>query len=860
MGEAAGQRSRTRVRNRGRAPLRGLTPFRRSGRVRRAATVLIAAGLTLLSGSALAPAAQATEFQISPTAATSGPAQATAPTASDASAVSTTYPAVVSLVKIDPPVPVAGQKITITGTVKNGGSSTIQSLQVGLAVGSTRIDNRYTIASIAGQTTPQPNSDPQELPNVTTPQLGPLVAGATSTQFSITVNVNDLGLTASGVYELDVDATTGGPGSQPLGVARTFLPYDPSPGSAQPTQVATLWPLVDQPRVQAQVYHAGTTQPAGQAVLTEDDSLIQELGFGGRLGQLVTNGSSVTASPLKLSWVIDPDLIATVDSMRDGYQVVSDAQGSTTAATPECNCTRKGSQAGVTAAKQWLLQLQAALVGLNASQVIALPYADPDLATLAHHPNESAALVNELAAVGSASVPDLLQVDANESVAWPYQGYVDPQVVSLAQSLHDTTIVTNSESLPYGVSFTPNAARSLGNGTTAVVADSTISDIFSGDLTTQSAQTMAEQRFLAETLETTEEQPGVQRSILIQPPRDMSTSTADTLLASLQAAYAGKWIQPVSYGTVAAAKPTPGTNSTLAPYPASVRGNELPTLPDVNQVQADLDELQKIITPPDPYRAQFNAAILRSVSTEWRDQPQAGLDYQTNTQDYLTSLLNSVSILPKTNGVTLPGSNSATIPITVENNLPQTLTNLVVRLISESPNRLAVEGSGIQKVTNAGNTKPSYKFQVKAAANGKVKLVAQLFTTVDGELVPYNDLIGTNASIPFEVNVTQVSDGVIAVIAGGVLLVVLAGLRLYWKRRKDAALASGDSPDGPDSPAGPGDAPDDAPGDAPDGTTDGPQGTDEADGAPEPQADADEEAESGQPGGHDPENGVQSPV
>ncbi|QMU73479.1 DUF6049 family protein [Streptacidiphilus sp. P02-A3a] len=860
MGEAAGQRSRTRERNGGpallRAPVRA--SLRSPGRLRRAATVLAAAGLTLLSGSALAPAAQASEFRIGPATASASPARTAVTTASDVSAVGTTYPAVVSLVKIDPPVPVAGQKITITGTVKNGGSSTIQSLQVGLAVGTTKIANRYTISTIAGDTTPQP-SDAQELANVPTQQLGPLVAGATSPQFTITVNVNDLGLTAGGVYELDVDATSGGPGSQSLGVARTFLPYDPSPGTAQATQVATLWPLVDQPRVQAQVYHAGTTQSAGQAVLTEDDSLIQELGYGGRLNQLVTNGSSVTASPLKLTWVIDPDLIDTVNSMRNGYQVVSDAQGSVAAATPECNCTRKGSQAGVTAARQWLLQLQSALVGLNSSQVISLAYADPDLAALAHHPSESAALVSELAAVGSASVPDLLQVDANDSVAWPYRGYVDPQVVSLAQNLHDTQIVTNSDSLPYGVSFTPNAARSLGNGTTAVVADSTISDIFSGDLTTESEQTMAEQRFLAETLETTQEQPGVQRSILIQPPRDMSTSTADTLLASLQAAYAGKWIQPVSYGTVAAAKPTPDTNTTLAPYPASVRGNELPSLPDVSSIEADLNELQKIITPPDPYRAQFDAAILRSVSTQWRDQPQAGLDYQTNTQDYLTSLLNSVSILAKPTGVTLPGSNSATIPITVENNLPQTLTNLVVRLTSMMPNRLAVEGTGIQKVTNAGNTKPSYKFQVKAAANGKVKLVAKLFINVDGQLVPYNDLPTTLASIDFEVNVTQVSDGVIAVIAGGVLLVLLAGFRLYWKRRKDASLASGDSPDGPDGPNGPNDAPSGSD-DAPDGTTGGPPGTDDADEAPEPGADTDEEAESGQPGGHDPENGVQSPV
>ena len=848
MGEAARQRGRTssspkRAGNPGSARLRGLfrAPARGPGPVRRTVLVLLASGLTLLAGSTLAPAAQADALQVSSltTAAPSAPKTA-APTARDASAVNQTYPAVVSLKSIDPPIPVAGQKITITGTVKNSGNSTLPSVQVGLAVGS-RIGDRSAIASIAADTTPQPGLDAQELSNTPTQQLGPLVAGATSTQFTLTMDVNDLGLGADGVYELDVDATTAT--LQPLGVARTFLPFDPTPTSAQPVQVATLWPLVEQPKEQPQRYQTNAADLTGQAVLTDDD-LAQDLSPEGRLGQLVYQGSINPA--LRLSYVIDPDLITTVDEMRNGYRVVSTPQGNVGATTPECNCTKNGSDAGTAAAKQWMLTLQSALVGLGPQQIISLPYADPDLATLAHNPSASSAVVSELAAVGSASVPDLLQVKADDSVAWPYQGYTDAQVVALARSLHDTQIVANSTSLPYGVNYTPNAARSLGNGMTAVVADSNIADIFAGNLTTTSEQTMAEQQFLAETLQITQDQPGVQHSILVQPPRDMSASTADTLLAALQAAQAGKWIKPVSYGTVASAQPTPGLSSTLAPYPASVRRNELQTLPNVELIQADLNELQKIIAPPDPYRSQFDAAILRSVSTQWRDQQQAGEDYQQNTQQYLTNLLNSVSILTKPTGVTLPGSNSATIPITVENNLPQTLTNLVVRLTSLSPNRLAVEGTGVQKVTNAGNTKPSYKFQVKAAENGKVKLVAQLFTTVDGTMVPYNDIPETDASITFEVNVTQVSGGVIAVIAGGGLLVVLAGLRLYWKRRKNTALATGNGPDGPD--------------DSPDGTSGGPRGTDGTDGADAPSTGTDTEAESGQPRGHDPENGIQSPV
>ncbi|MBC3843350.1 hypothetical protein GXW82_33470 [Streptacidiphilus sp. 4-A2] len=252
-----------------------------------------------------------------------------------------------------------------------------------------------------------------------------------------------------------MDVTTGGSSPQSLGILRTFLSYYPSQ-SAKPTEVATLWPLVDQPRVQAQRYHtSGTSDQTGQAVLT-DDYLASELSPGGRLGQLLSNGSSAEYAQLKLSWVLDPDLITTVDAMRSGYRVVSDAQGSVSAATPDCNCTEKGSATGTAAAKEWLLNLQTTLANLGPQQIISLPYADPDLATLADHPSESSALVDELKQVGNASVPDLLQVTANDSVAWPYQGYTDPAVVSLARSLHDNQIVVTSDSLPYNpLTYTP---------------------------------------------------------------------------------------------------------------------------------------------------------------------------------------------------------------------------------------------------------------------------------------------------------------------------------------------------------------------------------------------------------------------
>ena len=69
------------------------------------------------------------------------------------------------------------------------------------------------------------------------------------------------------------------------------------------------------------------------------------------------------------------------------------------------------------------------------------------------------------------------------------------------------------------------------------------------------------------------------------------------------------------------------------------------------------------------------------------------------------------------------------------------------------------------------------KFTTTANANGPVPVYAQLYTE-DGE--PYGD------AVRFDVNVTEVTPAVMLVIAGGLLLLVLAGFRMYTQRKRAA--------------------------------------------------------------------------
>ena len=800
--------------------------------------MLLASGLTLASGTALAPAAGAAQYRIDRVEPAAGSPAGQPSGVTPASAVgtvragSTRYPVKVTLSAITPAVPSPTGKVTLRGTVTNTGGSTVSMLHVGVWVDPQPLGNRSDIASVAGLDSPQ-SGDPEEIAQLDK-DLGNLAPGATSPAFSLTVDIASLQLGADHVYQLAVDAqgsVSSAPYVHPLGIARTYLPLFSS-RSDKPTKIATLWPLVEAPRVQPQTY----TDAAGdeEAVFT-DDSLASDLGAEGRLGQLESIGADLGLSGLKPTWVIDPDLVTSVLKMTPKYRVVSrdDSQGVSTA----CDCTKAGT--GTAAATAWRNSLQTALSGLDAQQVIALPTADPDLASIAHNAPGSTTLKDavriadtDLGQVGL----NPLQVNASDNVAWPYQGYLDTSVVALARNVGDTRIVATGTSLPSpNLNYTPDAARSLGHGTTAVAADPTLSAIFAGDLSSPSAQTLAEQRFLAETLAITLEQPSNQRSILVQPPREMSASTAQVLAASLKAAVAGSWAVPASFGSVAAAKPSAGAGHTVpspASYPASARRTELGAgeLFAVSDTEDKLGELEKILVNPATVRSAFSSAILRSVSTQWRGKSALGDSYRDNAAAYLMSLYSKVSILPKPGGsITLSGSGSATIPITVQNDLAQGVINLEVELSSSNAARLSLgnqqfTSAAYRPVATGGGTKITIKFPVKAFANNKVQMMAQLYTTADHK--PYGQ------PISFSVDITKLPGGVIAVMAGGGLLVLLAGLRLYWKRKHGPAGGPGDDSD--DEPvADPGDG--------------GPDAADRADGPNGPEPDARNEQLAGHP-------------
>ncbi|MFD3696737.1 DUF6049 family protein [Streptomyces sp. NPDC058646] len=671
----------------------------------------------------------------------------------------------VQLDSMAPAAPVKGDTLTISGTVVNNSRETITDAHVGLRVGPALAD-RASIDEAAERNGFRAGTDPSEIDSAHAVKIASLPSKV-SQDFTLTVPVNKLELDKDGVYQLGVSVsgvTDSRPSEQVLGIKRTFLPWQPD-AAAKKSQLTYVWPLISRTRVTAE-----TGSDELQTPVFLDDSLAEELRPEGRLGQMVALGKE-----LPITWVIDPDLLFTVDAMTKGYRV----------RTPDGKTVQGKNKA---LAEQWLSSLEGAVQG---KKVVALPFADPDLASLAHHGKDVSGTLGQLRPAtdkAKQAVETVLHVPASTDFSWPVDGAIDPSIVNVATSAGAHNVLTRSDSLTEtgALGYTPSAARPIGAGTTAVVADAELSTAFEGDMLNAGNAVLAVQRFLAHSLALNLQKTDEQRSFVVAPQRTPSLSQAHSMAAAIRALQPGRWTQPGDLEAAAAAKPDPGA-ATQVPgagqYPEALRKQELPVsaFEKIRTTQNTLDHFKVILAAPDRVEIPFGNSTNREMSTSWRGRPdEAGL-YRDEVQDYLIGLTEKVKVIPKSDA-TLSG-HSATIPVSVQNSLVQDVHNLVLRVKSANPTRLMFGKSGEaeQEVTVQGGHSQTIKFTANATASGPVQVTAQLFT---------KDGVAYGKERTFTVEATEVTPTVMLVIAGGVLLLVLAGVKMYASRKRVAARAA----------------------------------------------------------------------
>ncbi|MFI6878348.1 DUF6049 family protein [Streptomyces sp. NPDC050400] len=697
------------------------------------------------------------------------PAHASAPSAATAAATGTTT-VDVAVNELSPGAPSESDTLTVKGRITNNGKQAVTGAHLALRVGTSYGGRSQIDADAKSSTGGTPSG--REIGGKYAKKVPTLAPGAQQ-DFTLSVPAKALQLGSEGVYQISValmGQTAAQPYLQTLGIQRSFLPWQPD-GTGPRTKTTVLWPLISSTHLTAET---GTNEE--QTPVFNDDSLAEQIGAGGRLQRMLELGSE-----LDVTWVIDPDLLASVDAMTESYKI-KEADGKLTSGKDQST------------AKAWLSELETAVQG---QKVVTLPFADPDLASLAHSGTKISGSLGHLKNATDAAektVDTILHVKPDTSYAWPADGAVDPDIVKVATSAGADKIIARSDSLRETgtLTYTPSAARPIGGGATAVVADARLSTAFQGDMTGAERSTLAVQEFLAQSL-MFDLQTDKQRSVVVAPQRMPTASQAQTMAEAVGILQSGTWSQPQSLAAAAKAKPDPGATTRVPrSYPAYLRKQELkpPAFEEIAATESDLENFKVILTDKSRVVTPFGRAMDREVSTSWRGRAGTATTFRDGVSSYLRGLTDQVMLIEKSE-VKLSG-RSATIPVSVQNNLWQDVDHLTLRLTSGNGTRLKINGETFQDqpVKISSGHSQSVKFTTTAKATGPVTVHAQLFTR-DG------DAYGQEVS--FQVDANEVTPTVMLVIAGGVLLLVLAGFRMYTQRKRaaadKAAKAGEDAPD-----------------------------------------------------------------
>ncbi|WP_327587102.1 DUF6049 family protein [Nonomuraea sp. NBC_00507] len=679
-----------------------------------------------------------------------GPMVAAAP--STAAAIVSRLPFAVTITSISPDVPKnMTDVIKFTGTVRNDTGAPQSALRVRLRYSAQKFTNRVSMTTYqADQTTATLAS--MAASSSSARDIPPLAPGQQA-RWEFTATPIQMGMRTFGVYPIAVDVSQN---LVPLAAQRTFLTYAPPTVPKPPrNKLAIALPVIDQP------HRATDVDPAAGAngeALFVDDKLSQSITGKGRLADLATIAQS---APSSVTWFVDPALLDDLDMMTRNYRVRT-----------KDGAERKPANAE---AGQWLTSMRTSLA---ASPVVAVPYADPDVAALAHQGLDD--LPNRAIQLGGQKAKALLnRDDVKTTVNWPAAGLLDPDALDLLSVSDDKvrTVLLNSTNLPPQppVTFTPDAATTLDSvdgPVTALVADAELSRLF--EPTAPTSVLLSTQRLIAETAMISAEAGQTQpRSLVVAPSRRWDPNP--TLVTSLiNAAKRLPWLQLTSLESIKPGKasvPRAGLTYTDEARKEELSGKYLGPVKEV----ASKAQLTALITTTRT-QSSFDAAVLRLTSSAWRNSTRMGRSVTNRVNTAVTERMNKVEIVdarpdrPKT----LAGSNGV-VPISVRNSLG---ANIALYIDVKSDNEKLLQVNFKQEEPLTIDVGQSGTVQVPMTAtsgsSGDTTVTVQL-KTADGKAYgePQRLTIRTTGYT-----------GVASVIVGAALTVMLAAVVTRVVRRR----------------------------------------------------------------------------
>ncbi|MGW5051237.1 DUF6049 family protein [Actinokineospora sp. NPDC004072] len=676
----------------------------------------------------------------------------------------------------------SARTLTVTGTLTNTGDRAISEVDL-------RVQRGDVLGTEAGLR--EAITDPSLTSALNRPartsrfqEVSPHLEQGASVDFRVTVDlVADLGIDRPGVYPLALNLN-GVPdfgSTERLGSLSTLLPVLSVPGGdgvdppAKPTPLTVLWPLVDEPRL------VEGALGSGPAVLSDDD-LAASLAVGGRLYTLLDAvRAAAEADPAilrSLCFAIDPDLLTTVASMSDGYRVrtgdgLVDGRGATTA-------------------ELWLTTLRELASG---QCVVALPYADADLAALSRA--DTTALQSlALGAPGvtfdergqarttADIVKSVMNATAVEGAVWPAGGTVDERTRADLAAHRPTTLLVDSTRL---TGATGSAPFELAGDQRAIPYDGLIAQSLEPRLRTADASvaTSSVQNGLSALVF----RGGIAATpepVLVAPPRRWRADAEDlsVFLGTVRALSAQRFTAPLALPALVSGKAN-GTASGLE-YGAQDAAAEIPApttarIGKADRVQRELvdkvlfEDATKQVTPQ-ALLAPLRRGLLRAASTAWRSDPDQARQAAAQVADGLQTVLDQVSVTDPGRPLSLASQDSP-LPVYITNKLP---VEVLAKInVGTTPGLRPQEDTLVRIPANAAI--PRY-LPTEVTRSGRF-VVNVWLTTQSG-----TELGGTS-----RVELNSTSFGSIILIVTGTAagaLVLLVGLRLVRRLRTAKAADS----------------------------------------------------------------------
>ncbi|WP_431903102.1 DUF6049 family protein [Nonomuraea sp. bgisy101] len=595
----------------------------------------------------------------------------------------------------------------------------------------------------------------------------PSVPAGGSTPFELTTTPMALTLSRFGVYPLGVEVLANG--WQPAANVRTFLTYAPPDAKLRKNKIAFALPIIDQPR-------------RSDNGLFIDENLRTSLLGDGRLADLLRIAKS---QPKNVTWFVEPALLDDVMAMTAPYKV-----------RPKSGT--EVSRPGDTSAAGWLAAIRTALAG---QEVVATPYADPDITALAHQglDEETAKAIK----IGGDKARELLKRDVPATTAWPVAGKIDEDALDLLTVSGVTTVLLNADNLSTHAAqdtavntsantsantgantlpaVTPDAATtidSVSGPVKALVADPVLSRTLELEKGVPGSSTLQKQRFVAETAMIAGEQGGtLPRSLVVAPARRWNPNPAH-VTNLLKTAASLPWLTSVPLGSI---KPTKASAPHAGlTYTDTDRKAELSKkyLASVKRVAAKAALTSGITSERLP--SVFDTAVLRLTSSAWRTKTGTGSAEVKRVNEVVDESIGRVFITGSDSRTRSLAGEEGQIPVSVKNARDEPVS-LTVQVTSDSPDLLEIVGDGKpQRLDIGAKQSGTIQVQMRVKVSGDSLLTIRL-RTLDNKAYQK----------PAKLTIKATGyTGIALVIVGAALSVMLAAVVMRVLRRRSQRRAA----------------------------------------------------------------------